>query len=152
MKKSIVKIITLALIFLLISLTVQQEPYFLQLDKKSFMKDELITGKAYINTDVMKTISSTKDAGYCAFDDEYNLISNAIQLRILSGKEQNSWDGYTTIQNALTVKHDTAFLSFKVPQSLKKNKTQKLEIKVSRQWTVRGRDTTFVVLKQFEIF
>lgn len=57
-----------------------------------------------------------------------------------------------TVKNALTVKNDTAFLSFKVPQSLiKGNNTQTLQIKVSRQWTVRGKDTSFVITKQFQL-
>ena len=153
MKKNIVKICILVVIASLVSLTFYQESYFLQLDKKIFKKDEIITGKAYINTDAMKAISNKKDQGYCAHDDEYNLLTNAIQVRIAPpAKDKYSWEGYVTVKNALTVKNDTAFLSFKVPQSLiKGNNTQTLQIKVSRQWTVRGKDTSFVITKQFQL-
>jgi hypothetical protein len=153
MKKNIVRISILVFIASLVSLSFDEESYFLQLDKKIFKKDEIITGKAYINTDAMKAITNKKDQGYCAFDDEYNLLANAIQVRIAPpAKDKYSWNGYVTIQNAITVKNDTAFLSFKVPQSLiKGDNTQTLQIKVSRQWTMRGRDTTFVITKQFQI-
>ena len=153
MKSRMSKIIAFAVIVLLVSLTVKEET-FLQLDKKEFKKDELITGRAYLNTVAMKAIANKRDAGYCAYDDEYNLISNAIQLRIAPNKkDQYSSDGYVVIKNAITVKNDTAIISFKVPQSLiKADKTQTMEIRVNRQWTMRGKDTTFVFIKQFEIF
>lgn len=63
MKKNIFKICILVVIASLVSLTFYQESYFLQLDKKIFNKDEIITGKAYINTDAMKAISNKKRSG-----------------------------------------------------------------------------------------
>ena len=153
MKSNFLKISILLLISLLVSLTFNEEGVFLQLNKKQFKKDEIITGKAYINPAEMKAILNIKDAGYCAYNNEYELKHNAIQLRVApANKDTYSYDGFVTITNAITIKNDTAFLSFKVPQSLiKKDNIQVMQIKVARMWQIRGKDTTIVMTKQFQI-
>lgn len=151
------KISLLLLITLLVSATLNHDSWFLQLDKSQFKKDEVITGKACINTEEMKALLNKKDLGYGTnvYDEYYESESffNAVELRIISAeKNQNSIDEYLVIKNALMIKNDTAFLSFKIPQSLiTVDATQMMEIKVARHWIVRGRDTSIFVVKQFEI-
>lgn len=151
MKKNTIKVIVLLVITLLLSFAFKEDGYFLQLDKKAFMKDELITGKCCINTDAMKAITNKRDRGYLVYDVGYKL--NAVQIRIAPpAKYKYSWEGYVTVQNAIIVKNDTAFLSFNVPASLVKDgETQTMELKVSRSWTARGKDTILAVVKQFKI-
>ncbi len=151
MIRNVIKIGGIFLFASMLSLTFNGEEYFMKLDKRQFNKREVISGKAFINPDGMKAIVKKMDLGYSAFDDEYNVVSNAVQLRI-ARNDKNYWDGYVLVKDAIIVKNDTAYFSFKVPESLiKTEKAQKLELKVNRQWNVQGKDTILGITRQFEV-